>query len=436
MAVNFKLKKNADSIESDIRTQKLFDLPVEWSDEVVYPVYDGLSIRNIPHTIGSLLGVPFTDDVTLDSRVWADGALDDVERVVMFLSDGLGYLYLRELMEEDPEIEDTILALTDGRGFVPITSVAPSTTAVALPSLWTGATPITHGMLGTTMFLREVSTSVNMLKNTPVGNLKGTVLSDTDLDKFIPVKRLAQHLADENIATHLLLLRSWLGKGLLSAVLHRGVTYGYAHGGLSDFWLRLAEVLHQTVGQRCYINVYYSPVDTLSHLYGAKNHYIHYEIKNQLKQLVEVLSSEALQDGQTLLILTADHGHADAPRKIDLQSTSAEPIRKHMRIGLTGDMRLGHLHLQNETSEEVINYIHTQYGQYLTAVETTQAISAGLFGHDTVYSESKHRLGDVILIPRLGTQIIDPSVGILDLESWHGGLSEDEMLVPFIYTRF
>ena len=435
MPTDFTLRQNAEAIEADIRAQRLLNLPVDWADELIYPAYDGLSIRNIPHSIGQILDAPFDDNTPLDPRVWGNDSLKDIQRVVVFLSDGLGYHYLQELMADDPELEDTILELTDGRGFVPITSNAPSTTAVALPTLWTGASPATHGMLGTSMFLREKSTLTNMLFNTAVVNPHGDVLLDDDLRDFVPVKSLAQHLTANNIPSHVILNRAYLGKGLLSAVMHRGVSYGYSHSGHSDVWVRLADVLHDTARQPGYVNVYLGAVDSLSHLYGAKNVYVYYEIKEQLKHLLEVVSSEGVKDGQTLFIFTADHGHANAPHKIDLQSSSAESIRRMMRLGLTGDMRLGHLHLQNGCVDDVIAAVHANYGDRLTAISSADALSAGLFGYDTIYSESKHRLGDVILIPRLGSQVVDSSLGVLNLESWHGGLSPDEMLVPFIYKR-
>lgn len=436
MSKNFTLNSQAQTIEQDIRANRLLDVSVDWADDLIYPAYDGLSIRNIPHSISHILDAPFSDDVTLDERVWGENEdFDDVQRVVFFLSDGLGYLYLQELMEEDAELEDAVAQLTDGRGFVPLTSIAPSTTAVALPTLWTGATPATHGMVGTGLFLREYSSIVEMITNTAVPSMKRNMIPDDHHAEFLPVKRLPKHLSEHRVPTHMLLLHTYLRGGFLSSVLQRDVQYSYAHGGHSDFWVRLAEVLHETSGQRAYVNVYYGAVDSLSHMYGAKNQYIHYEIKQQVKQLLEVLSSQSVQDGQTLFILTADHGHANAPHLIDLQAEDSEPIRRQLRFGLTGDTRLGHLHLQNESTEDVINQIHSIYGENITAIETSNAIDSGLFGHDTIYSETKHRLGDVILIPRLGTQIVDSSLGVLPLESWHGGISEDEMLVPFIYKR-
>ena len=41
--------------------------------------------------------------------------------------------------------------------------------------------------------------------------------------------------------------------------------------------------------------------------------------------------------------------------------------------------------------------------------------------------------GTVTLIPRREWIVEDPSVGLLPLVSWHGGLSDWEMLIPLIW---
>lgn len=435
---DYRLRAIADQLYREIRSRRLLDFPVSWSDEVVFPAYDGLSIRNIPHTIADQVGAPFEQSAPLDQRVWGDDrALYDVERVVLFLSDGLGYLYLQELMDEDPELADTILELTDGRGFVPITSIAPSTTAVALPTLWTGASPAAHGMLGTTMFLREFSTLANMLSYAPMGDPHSKIFAEKGkpLEDFVPVAGLAQHLAEYRVATHNLAYKPYINTGL-SRILHRGVRYHYPHAGFSDFWVRVVDVLHETVGQRAYAHIYYHPVDALAHTYGAKNPYVHFEIKQQFQQLLSVLSTAAVQDGQTLFIMSADHGHADAPNLINLRDDPlTQPIRDAMRTGLTGDMRFAYLHLQNRKIQQVLDTVAQHYSHSLIAIESHKALEAGLLGTDGITDETLARIGDVILIPRKGYQVIDPAVGILDLVSWHAGLMQEEMLVPLIWKR-
>ena len=61
MPASFALQHAAQSIEHDIYARRLLDLPVEWTNEIVYPSYDGLSIRNIPHSIAGLLDAPLDD---------------------------------------------------------------------------------------------------------------------------------------------------------------------------------------------------------------------------------------------------------------------------------------------------------------------------------------------------------------------------------------
>src|SRR5690606_11720058 len=127
-------------LEQRIHNHRLFDTGVDWDHEIIHPNYGGLSLRNIPHTVADMLGVELPDHTPLDDVVW-HGNKPQARRVVVVLLDGMGYRQLQEASTLDPAIHEAIEDLTDGRGFVPLTSTAPSTTAVALTTLWTGAVP-------------------------------------------------------------------------------------------------------------------------------------------------------------------------------------------------------------------------------------------------------------------------------------------------------
>jgi len=45
----------AVEFEQTILAQRLMNLDAKWADEVVFPYYEGLSIRNLAHTIMKLL---------------------------------------------------------------------------------------------------------------------------------------------------------------------------------------------------------------------------------------------------------------------------------------------------------------------------------------------------------------------------------------------
>lgn len=429
----------AQDLEKRIRQNRLFSIKAEWEDEMIFPFYSGLSLRNVPHSIAELLNAPLPNTTPLDSDVWqGDFPQQSVDRVVAFLMDGMGYKHLHMLAEEDPEIRVLVDDLTDGRGLVPLTSVAPSTTAVALPTLWTGAAPGETGMLGTIMLLREFSTLGDMLSFRPI---RGRYLPDTFFEwgmepsDFIAVPGLSEHLAAQGIESHLVVDYKLAGSGL-SRILHRGITKTHLHSGYSDMILRVEDALRQTKGKRCYVGVYWPAVDSVAHLYGAHNRYTKTEIRTQLTALRTLFSDPAIQDGRTVFMILADHGHYDAPDTINLMDDpEAAPIREAMTVGASGDNRLAQLYLRPGTTEQVKAHIDATYGDCLTYIEREQAITSTFFGAEPLASQSHNRIGDLILVPRLGWTVQDPSVAQFPVISWHGGLSDWEMLIPFLWKQ-
>ncbi|GAB4313675.1 MAG: alkaline phosphatase family protein [Phototrophicales bacterium] len=418
-----------NEIERRIRANRLLDLPVNWQDELVYPYYDGLSILNVAQAVAQFFGVEV--GCGLDSSVWG-GDMPQPQRVVLFLSDGLSYNRLKQFMAQDSELAQTVQTLNGGRDVLPLTSIAPSTTVVALPTLWTGKPSVTHGIVGTCMYLREVAAMSNILFFKPIlGDYPGGELNrwGVDADTFVTEPSIPQRLNEMGVPTYLLLDYSLMGTGL-SRILHRGIEHDhtYLHGGLNDVWDRLRDVLRDTRGQRCYVSAYLPNVDKLAHLYGADNVYARQEIRYQMQQLQTILTSDEVQDGQTLVMLIADHGHHDAPVAVDL---SADPVIESATFMTYGaEARLARLHLRDIQS--VVERINTQYSEQLACVPMTQAIDAGLFGVGEHHPELQYRSGDLLLIPRLNVRLVD-KLHPAKLVSIHGGLSDWEMLVPFIW---
>jgi len=422
-------------LETKIRVNRLLNMTVDWADELIFPYYDGLSLRNVPHSAMQALGVPFPDAAPLLPDVW-QGETPQAKRVVTFLLDGLGYQHLKMLMENDPEIRQAIADLNGGRAVIPLTSIAPSTTAVALTTLWTGATPGQSGITGTLMFLREVSTLVNMLSFKPVVG-QSAVPSELDtwgLDPHSLAKTigLSDHLAQHNIPTYTLINRIYVGSGL-TRVIYSGNEHIETHHGNQDFMVRLEDMLIKTRGEQCYVGVYWDGVDALAHTYGAHGRYTHAEAKHQILALRDLLTKSSISDGETLFMFLADHGHQDAVDPITIKD---DPILYDaLQMSLAGDERHAYAYLRNGTLETVTNHLDTHYADSLAYIETARAIESGYFGTD-VHPIVKHRAGDLILLPRSGKILSDPVLGVFSMISRHAGLTDWEMLVPFIWQRF
>lgn len=433
----FSMQTTADALEASIRSHRPHTTSATWDAELIYPAYpQRLTLRNVAQSVAASLGVSLPSHAPLPDAIWG-GAPPQVDRVVLFLMDGLGYRYLQQAIAERPAIADAIATLTEGRGPLPLTSVAPSTTAVALTTLWTGRAPAAHGIMGTSMLVREFSMLGSMLRFQPeVGRAQGNFFEwGLAVPDLVRTAGIAEHLTEAGIPTHVVLARQLLGTGL-SRILHRGTEghTSYTHVGYSDFHLLLRNVLRQTVGQRCYINMYWPAVDSIGHHYGAHSAYTLHELEAQLTALQALLSDPALQDGRTLFLLLADHGHQDAGNVIDLSAEpQAQPIWDAMTLGMSGDSRLPILHLRDGQRQSVQATIDAQYADRLTTIDSQTALQIGLYGDDEIDTQTPRRLGDLILLPRATWRLQDPTVGMYKLIGWHGGLSDWEMLVPLLW---
>ena len=418
-------------LEDKIRSNRLFGFPVTWSDELIFPYYDGLSLANVPQSVAAALGAAFPDSNPLLDRVWQN-RVPQAKRVVLFLMDGTGYQHLNKLMEDDQELYDAVLDLNGGRGIVPLTSVTPSTTVVALSSLWTGAPPAQTGMTGTLMFLREASLLANMLAFAPIpGRHPQDVLAQWGLapETIVKTKGLAQHLHEQGIPTYNVTNQAYIGTGL-SRILHRGAEHAITHKSYGDFMGQVKAVLHETKGKQSYVSIYWEAVDALAHKYGADHAYTNNEIREKIFALRDLSFSSDFMDGETLFILLADHGHADATNIIDLGHD--ELISSSMQMSLSGDERHAYMYLRHGRMQAVKDRIDIQYADSLTYIESEKAIEGGYFGKNPV-PELYNRAGDLILLPRSGYTLADPVLGSLPIISRHAGLSEQEMLIPFIW---
>lgn len=433
--MTFSLDTLAGRLEQRIHNHRLFDTGVDWDHEIIHPNYGGLSLRNIPHTVADMLGVQLPDHTPLDDAVW-HGDKPQAQRVVVVLLDGMGYRQLQEASTLDPMIHDAIEDLTDGRGFTPLTSTAPSTTAVALTTLWTGAVPATTGLMGTSLFLREYSTQTVMLFFKPTGSTLphesmrawGMEPGDT-----IPARGLAEYLTDADVKSYAVIDRRMASSGL-SLILHRGLTDFRPHKSVADHALTIRKTLQETRGQRAYINVYWPAIDTMAHDHGVHSEEVRAEIRSQLTNLSNILRDESVKDGQTLVIITADHGHYDTRHLIDLSSDpQALPIKQAMRYSVSGDERLAYLTLTRSGYDAALEALQTHYRDSCAVIESQTALDAGLFGTTTPHPETPYRIGDLILIPRRTYKIKDAYRPPFPFVSVHAGLSDWEMLTPFMW---
>ncbi len=426
----------ATTLEQTILGHRPMTIDSPWADELVFPCYDGLSIRNLAHTVVRLLDGKTSGGTLgtapLDGRLW-EHLQGDIRRVVLFITDGLGWRLLNEVIAEDAATAQAVADLVGESGtLTPITSIAPSTTAAALPCIWSGASPAATGMVGTRVLLREFGVLASLLHYRPLnGRHRNEALEEwgLDFDTFLPVPTLGETLAAHDIPAYVLLQNDLYGSGL-SRVMHRGVRQAVRHYGYTDLWIELRNLLHKTRRNRCFVNIYWGAVDGISHLHGTVTEHSITEIRRQFTDLRDTLAAQGVGDGRTLFMLAADHGHTPVPDSVNVGECAL--VNEALRCGLGGEGRFTHLYLRDGYREPVAALLREQFGNKVAPLATTEALRAGLFGPETPYSESGPRLGDLTVLVRQGVVVDDRPRRQNGSLSRHGGLTDREMLVPLL----
>ncbi len=419
-------------------------------DSWIHPFYDGHSILNLPSSICQWLGAPLLGAGALSSEI-TSFLPDDFRVVIVILIDALSFQRLTRWIKEGDLPAWRSLSQ---RGILhPITSVVPSTTSAALTSIWTGRSPFEHGITGYEMWMKEYGIVTNTILQMPItfksdlGALERTGFSP---EKAIPFPTLGSHLRTHGIRSYALEHQSIAYSGLSRMLLKE--TEILAFNSAADLWVNLRNLLEaktanktldkttdktaDKTAQRMFVWVYWSEVDHFGHVYGPDDERTAAEFTIFSRAMQDLflnrLSSEAGAD--TLLLLTADHGHLTTQPDPHYDLTHHPNLTRRLHIMPTGENRLVYLYIRPGQTEAVREYIDRAWpGQFLQ-LDSGYAIENGLFGSGDPHTNLGDRVGDVILLARN-----DAYLWWADKENRmvgrHGGLHPEEMLVPLLAAK-
>ena len=416
------------------RETVLPDLPVSWADELVGPAYPAQrSLVSVAHSVAAALGASLADSRALPiDRI----SRQSVDRVVLFLLDGLGYQMLRDAVAFDPSLADIIAELNDSQPVAMTSSIVPSTTAVALPSLWTATTPGISGMFGSTMLLPEVGQRVGILKFAPSdGPSAHDIIEniwDITAEDIIAAPSLAQHLQQAGITTYNVGEKLLFGTGL-SKFLHRGYETSIGHWGYAEKYRVMRDHLCHTRDQRSFSYIYLGDIDKAAHDFGAAAEAVLFSVEHILRMLRDILRDASVHNGRTLFMMTADHGHRNLLQPFDVRTDKAlRPLRDRLLLPLSGDARHTILHLVPGTLAEVQQFFAEQLADWFACIPSNEAVASGLYGPTHLPPRLRVRLGDAIVLARPGAALADSHDRFGAYTSIHGGLSREEMLTPLL----
>ncbi len=418
-----------------LRSYKLpeLDLPAEF----IHPNYQGQSILNIPNSICQILGAPPKTEIPALIPEILDPMGEGVDRVLLILMDALALHRFQAWIKNQPDsvwhelIQNGLLA--------PLTSITPSTTSAALTSYWTATAPRTHGIVGYETWLKEYGVVANTILHSPItfhgggaGQLRQAGFSP---ETFLPVDPIGPHLAEHGVQAHAFQHYSIIHSGLSQMFFNDVEKHGTSTA--VDMWVSVRQLWEQTAAEKLFTWAYWPEVDGLSHLHGPDDERIEAEFhafsRAFEQQFLQKLTPAQKQN--TLVILTADHGQVTTNKLDDHYDLRNHPdLTRRLHILPTGENRLAFLYIKPGQMEAVREYIERTWPNQFTLLDPAYALEKGLFGPGEKHPGIYDRTGDLVALARgrafwwWGAKP-NPIIGR------HGGMAEEEMIVPFLASR-
>ena len=346
-----------------------------------------------------------------------------VETVIVFLIDGLGQWQLeKHVADGDAPNLKTLLESGQHRT---LTSVFPSTTMAAMTGVNTGVTPARSGWLGFTLWLEEVGAVVEMIGQVDVAT--GQPLPDRSFLATVP--SLASKLEGAGVNCFAVQPSEYRGMWLDG--------FYWAGASRSGFLTTntLPSVTENVLEQRGrkYVMVYCPDYDTVCHRHGPSSPHASDELSATDHALGRLLK-RVPRDGKTLLVVTADHGQKDLradgavylERDADLMALLEGPPAGE-RVSRTLRVKAG-----------ALDEVKARLAGSCDLIESGAAWEAGLFGGPPALETFRGRVGDLIAMPRNGSQLLYTYPGHQPVRPHlgsHGGWSSEEMTVPFLAVR-
>ncbi|MDH5546588.1 MAG: alkaline phosphatase family protein [Gammaproteobacteria bacterium] len=384
----------------------------------VLPDYSAGSLVNLISSLRVAMGGKIDHYPT--ASLLAPHEIEGYDNIVFMLLDGLGYNSLRRHGDQSFINKHCIGSLT---------SVFPSTTSTAISTVNTGTAAQQHTATGWFVYWRELATVAALLPFKP--RIGGEVFSrqNITINQLMGAQPFYSELKrDSYVINHNYIVDSDYSVGMTRGAKRKG------YASLQEFYSEIEQTITADKDKK-YIFAYWPEFDGLCHTYGVYHQNTHKHF-NDLDQGLEQLATR-LAGSNTLIVVTADHGLIDTAPEYVIRIEDYPEIAQCLRIPLCGEPRACYCYVKPEAMSMFADLCETQLGQYCDCVSAQQLIDDGYFGLGEANALLKERVGDFVLLLKGNYVIKDrllsekpfTQIGV------HGGLSEDEMLIPLVVVK-
>lgn len=312
------------------------------------------------------------------------------KNVVLMILDGLGTSTLKQ--HNAPFLKSH--HITD------LTTIFPSTTVAAMSSLETGLTPREHGWIAWSCYFKnynyyiEYFSGVDNYTKKPTGVDVSMLIPKTPLFKVIQCSHtIHPYFANNHCKT-----------------IEQGFEY-------------LSEICNN--GNGAFVYFYWDDIDKLSHKHGNDSD----KVANFISKVDNLLEQTHLQD--TLIIITADHGHTNIKEHILLNDIY--DIYNSLVMPPSMERRFMSFVVKHDKRDVFVSGFQKSLANDFVLYEKSKYID--LLGMGQTHPTIDDFVGDFVAIAKSDKSLLFKVKNGVEREldvSMHGGLTESEMIVPLI----
>ncbi len=374
-----------------------------------YPDYNR-SVINVISSIMSYYRAPFEYPTlpALDSRL-----NKFYKNVVLIVLDGMG----TDMLEHNIDKKDFLRKHCVQN----LTSVFPSANAAAMTSFYTGVSPNEHGWLGRSLFFKEFCRTIDVYTNLDTYTKQPVAIGNA-AEFVMPYETIYQSIKD-SIIDNVQPFTIAQSKVSIPAG-------GNIHKSTDDFY-RVCELITKIAetNQNTFTYVQWNSPDDVAHKTGCYSD----ETMECIKFISRNLKSlhESLTD--TLFIITADHGMVDI--KDELLIDRMPDITDCLVMPPFIESRAMSFFVKRGRRNDFEKAFANSIGHDFMLVPRSEVFGRNLLGMGKTHKKVQDFIGDY-----LACAVSDISLRYRTLntkpkgidKAAHGGLTEQEMIVPLI----
>lgn len=380
-------------------------------EKIVLPNYE----KSILNTINSILKY-YQVETAYDGLPELEEILkEDYQNVILIILDGMG--------------ENLIRTLSPNGFFMKyhkstLTTVCPSTTTAAMTTYYSGKPPIETGWIAMSQYFKEYGRAIEMMRQTDTYTGEKYEKINQDIFDLVKYESVYEQIekASKQIKAYEISPSFCQTKGKRKIDADNLTLMADA-----------IETLCKNPGDK-FIFAYQENPDSILHKYGCQSK----EAKQFIKQAEEVLETmcEKLKETNSLVIISADHGHKDIKEKYEM--VNLKEIQDCLIMPPSLESRAVTFWVKADKKETFEKVFKKQFEDQFILYKKEEFLAKKLLGYGNQHPKIDDFIGDYIAISisdsiiKLGTKL---SKEKKDKLSTHCGFTKEEMEVPLIIIK-